>query len=71
MNKWKLFCAMGEKGYRQKSLAAAIGISKNSFSHKMNGKSSFRLDEVDKICGILGIEKPEDKGAIFLNGRSQ
>ena len=34
------------------------GISENSLSRKLSGKRDFRLEEVKRICAILGIENP-------------
>ncbi len=60
---------MGE-GYTQRSLANAIGISKNTLNSKVNGNVQFNLDEVEKICKVLHIDTSEEKCAIFLQGTS-
>ena len=50
----------------QKDLARQIGISRNTMSSRMTGKSSFTLEEVEKICEILLIQNPAEKREIFL-----
>ena len=67
----KLRSRMVLKGYTQRSLVAELNarglkISENTFSSKMTRKSSFDCDMVDVMCDILEIDKPSDKGDIFL-----
>lgn len=45
-----------EKEISQRKLAAEIGLSARSLCDKVNGKKRFRIEEVIKICDILGIE---------------
>lgn len=59
------------QGYSQSTLAIKAGISKNSLNQKINNKSDFKTGEVEKICRILGIDKPKDKVDIFLFKPSQ
>ena len=56
-----------EKGLTQEKLAEKIGISQNTMSSRICGHSSFRVDEVKKICRILGIDSSEEKAKIFLS----
>lgn len=56
-----------EKGLTQGKLAEKIGISQNTMTSRICGHSSFRVDEVKKICCILGIESSEEKAKIFLS----
>lgn len=39
--------------------AKALGITRETFSLKLNGKSKFTLEEAKKACELLDI-KPED-----------
>jgi DNA-binding XRE family transcriptional regulator len=71
MNANKLKGRMVEAGYSQRTLAAAAKMSENSLGNKINGKSSFTLDEATKICSILSITDPLEKAAIFLSEASQ
>lgn len=56
-----------EKGLTQEKLAEKIGISQNTMSGRICGHSSFRVDEVKKICRILEIDSSEEKAEIFLS----
>ena len=49
---------IAERGLTQQKLAEKTGISENSLSRKLSGKRDFRLEEVKRICAILGIENP-------------
>ncbi len=67
----KLRSRMVLKGYNQKRLVAemnarSVKISENTFSSKMQRKSSFDCDEADVICDILEIVEPAEKSDIFL-----
>lgn len=67
----KLKSHMVLAGYTQKTLVAKLRdkgfpMTENTFSAKMNGKSQFYVEDAQAICEILGIEKSEDKAAIFL-----
>lgn len=67
----KLRSRMVLKGYNQKRLVAemnarGVKISENTFSSKMNGRSSFDTDTVDILCDILDVSEPADKAEIFL-----
>lgn len=67
----KLRSKMVLRGHNQKSLVAemnvrGVRITENTFSSKMNRKSSFDCDEVDVMCDILEITDPAEKADIFL-----
>ena len=55
-----------EAGYSQRSLAAVLGMSKNTLNAKVNGKVPFNTVEIEKICEKLGIRDCAEKAAIFL-----
>lgn len=59
------------KGYTQDTLASALEMSANTMSSRVNGKSCFDTDEIDRICEILDITSNEEKAAIFLAKASQ
>lgn len=67
VNKNLLMGEMISSGFNQKSMAAAIGMSKNAFCLKINGYSEFNADEIIKICDILRITSCDKKVAIFLS----
>lgn len=58
---------MAEKGFTQTAIAKRIGMNKNTLSSRMRGRSSFRVDEIDRICSVLDIIDPELKSDIFLS----
>lgn len=63
----KLRGKMAEKGFTQKSLASAIGISANSMNDKINERRPFNADEIKAICKVLGIIDCAEKAHIFLD----
>lgn len=62
----KLSGRIKERGYTQKSLAEAVGISESQFCQKLSGKYAFKQTEIRKICDILDIEA-EEIGAYFFS----
>ena len=66
VNKNKLKGAIISAGFTQVSLAAAMGISKNTLSSKLNGRSPITTDEVKDMCRLLGITSDKEKLDIFL-----
>lgn len=71
MNGNKLRAHIFSAGYTQGKLAREIGISPNTMSAKINGKSPFDTIEIERICRILGITSSKDKAEIFLSHSSQ
>lgn len=57
---------MTEAGYTQRSLASELKMSTTTLNLTLSGKRKIRLDEVDKLCVILGINDPKEKVRIFL-----
>jgi repressor LexA len=59
-----------EKGMTEIALANRIGVSKVTVSNWVNGKSSPRLDKIDKMCIVFGCKRedflkaPDDKANI-------
>ena len=49
----KLIGKRNEKGITQEKMAELLGISKNNYNQKENGKLDFGLIEVKKILKIL------------------
>lgn len=49
----KLIGKRNEKGITQEKMAELIGISKNNYNLKENGKLDFNLLEVKKILSVL------------------
>ncbi|MBU5453343.1 helix-turn-helix domain-containing protein [Pseudoflavonifractor sp. MSJ-30] len=67
----KLKGKIAEAGYSQRSLAEALGMSKNTLNSKVNGKIPFNTVEIQQICARLGIHDLQEKASIFLDQSSQ
>ena len=65
-DKYKLRAKMALAGVSQNELADKIGMSKNTFSGKINGRGCFTTDQVNKICNVLQITDAGEKVEIFL-----
>ncbi len=64
-NTAKLKAVIIEKGFIHEQIARMIGISKTSFSYKLNNKSEFRASEIKKISDFLQLTSA-DVLAIFF-----
>lgn len=60
-----------EKDISRSFLASQLGMSTNTLSYKLCGHRPFDVDEVIKLCEILGIADPAEKAQIFLTLPSQ
>lgn len=49
---------MREKGLTQAIVAKQLGLSAQAFSNKINGKTDFKLSELEALCKILEISDP-------------
>lgn len=63
--------AIARAGMTQEKLASAIGISQNTLSAKILGRSFFDTEEIDRICDVLSIVDNNEKANIFLAPASQ
>ena len=63
MNLAKLRGLRAEKRLTQKDLAEAIKMPLSTYCLKEQGKSKFKVDEVNKICNILEV----DSSIFFTN----
>lgn len=50
---------MYEKGVTQTDMAKALGFTKQSVSHWMNGEHLPRMNKMDKICAYLGCKRSD------------
>ena len=55
----KLIGRIKEYGFTQEQIAAKTGMSKSTFSFKLNNKAFFSQKEIRKICELLEIETAE------------
>lgn len=56
LNKNRLLGAIVSAGMTQNQVASKIGVSKNTFSAKINGKSCFDTAQVEKIAKSSGLQ---------------
>lgn len=63
---WELKRKMKEESVTYVQLAEEIGIGANTLSDKLNGKSTFNIDEVQKIIEVLNID-PKEIPKYFFN----
>ena len=71
LDKNRLRCAIVRAGYTQDKLAKDIGITSNTLSAKILGRSFFDTEEIDKICDVLSIVDNNEKAEIFLASSSR
>lgn len=70
INQNKFEGAIRAAGYTQNRLANELNMSANTFTNKKK-KGTFTIAQVEKICSVLSINKPEDKCDIFLPEKFQ
>lgn len=56
------------KGYKQYEMADKIGISRQTYNYKENGKLQFTSEEIIKISRELNLTL-EDVNGIFFDGQ--
>ena len=61
----KLIGRIAEKGETRESLSAKIGMSSMSLRSKLQGKTTFRQDEIVTIADVLEIEIEEIPAFFF------
>lgn len=71
LNKNMFNSVVARTGMTHKELSQKIGISKNTLSSKVNNKVPFNVNEIDRICQVLGITNDNEKAQIFLFTPSQ
>lgn len=58
MNRYLLEYEIKRHGYTISTFCAALGMSRSTFSKKVNGKSEFTRAEIEAIVKLLEIENP-------------
>ena len=66
-----LRAAIAKQGLNQRKLAEKMGISENTLTSRIQGRSVFNTDEIDIICDVLKISDNAEKAEIFLASPSQ
>ena len=66
MNRNKLIVKIKEQGKTIQQMAAEVGISLTAMSRKINGKTQFTREEIEKIADLLELTN-EELLAIFFS----
>lgn len=66
MNRNKLIGKIKEQGKTIQQMAAEVGISLTAMSRKINGKTQFTREEIEKIADLLELTN-EELLAIFFS----
>lgn len=66
INTHELEMAISESGKKKEYLAKRCGITRQSFTSKINNRSEFTAGQVMILCDELGITKLTDKDRIFF-----
>ena len=59
MNKNKLKSCIVREGYTAEVVAEKVGLSNTAFSRKVNGRSEFRLNEIQALIKTLCLDNDE------------
>lgn len=59
-NKKLLHAKLIECGYTGGKIAAELGISRQSFSCKLNNKIQFKVSEIQRLCELLNISNKDE-----------
>lgn len=68
-NTLKLRALLVENNLTNEEIAKKLGISKQSFSMKINNKREFRVSEINKLSALLNLSNPSDIMTIFFANR--
>lgn len=63
VDKAKFKKVLKDKGLLMKDLSDYLGITRETLTNKLHGRTQFKLSELNKICFLLNIELNE----IFLS----
>lgn len=62
---WRLRARFRDCGYRDKEVAAGIGMSAYALSSRLNGRQKWNSDEIEAVCELLEIGQ-EEIGELFF-----
>ena len=68
VNTEKLNTAIRTAGLRKDSLAASLGISRQSFTNKLKNRTEFKASESLSLMNTLHLSKEEFVDIFFANG---
>lgn len=66
MNVEELNKRIDASGITKKHIAARLGISRPTLLAKLRGDSPFDIVQAAKLCDVLHIDDPADRGMIFF-----
>ena len=66
INTARLRESIASRGYKLSYIAEKLNISGTSLTSKLENRTSFKLDEVSKLCDLLEIRSLEEKESIFF-----
>ena len=55
-----------KSGYKRSFIAKALGLTAYGLANKIHNKTEFKASEINALCELLKIEKPDEKEAIFF-----
>ena len=58
--------SISSRGYKLSYIANMLNISGTSLTSKLENRTSFKLEEVSKLCNLLKIDSLEEKESIFF-----
>ena len=50
---------MARQGIKQAELAEALGITQQAVSHRLTGRTSWNLDDLEPVAALLGVSVSE------------
>ena len=59
------------KGYQQYEVSDGIGLSRQTYNYKENGKSLFNIDEIVRVASFLNLTFDEVNEIFFDNSISK
>lgn len=59
------------KGYQQYEVADGIGLTRQTYNYKENGKSLFNIDEIVRVASFLNLTFDEVNEIFFDNSISK
>lgn len=62
---WRLRARFRTCGYRDKEVAAGVGMSAYALSSRLNGRQRWQSDEIEAVCELLEIGQ-EEIGELFF-----
>ena len=62
-----LLSIIDKNGLKLKFISDKLGITQQALYNKVNGKSEFKVSEMNKLCEVLNLSNKEKKDIFFGN----